>query len=1026
MHPIVALYCAKECPSQDVVLEMLSAAETITTEQQASVVVLATIARHRAVVFDLLAKSSPGSSRGALLAAGFGSRYSTWLHATEGWFEHLDHAVPNWPVELLTPDEGGLSGWDRLLLDCLRVDMSCPNQNTQSMPARVAQVLQQRCPDAFHQPHPAMPAVSCAQVWAWLWSSIPMRNTHLAHWGYLLSCDIDPNFVMDVEGGKMSMGTALLWAVRADAMLPHPVWCKTTPPIEPSIYAAATWMVDTEIEGPHSSEFSWHALWMLRQAGMAPATLVEPTVWSTPALGLLARRDRPEGGWSTEYFQQVKDRWLGLGLDMGLSSDHGRTLLDIASAQTGDCQEVSEPLSPLGYCIIDQSLWRRASTPDALDRFWNSTASLGLFDAEPGLKRALLERIVAEFDQWSGGPSDPAPSDHIKQLAECLPALAAAQPLSALGAIVMEHLRAQPFEAVLQKAAQCAVAKAKIDVALQTVPSVSERAQLLLLANGRSSFSGKHSELAKVILKWARSESSQSGAAPSFSHDLLDAIPGTSSRPAQLLLSRLMTSLDTWASPDHLGEAELDEFVRLQELSEAVVCADVLPADESALLEYFQSCTIHDLLSATLCLAARKTKDPQKRLDLDRLGLHHRTRPSSVDLSARMTTAVAAWGRQEFPCAPPDAAHRDAATILAVKKSEPEDAREVVVIYSEKALSEFGEWSASRVEADIVRSWRERLVSPLPTQKPKLDDPKVQRQRTRRLALATPALDALVELRAGFPHFEDVIGQLQDHLSLATRGDGGFAMPPLLLAGPPGTGKTFFFQEMASKVATSYRLLNMESITAGFAIVGMDQGWSGASPGVVFETMMADNATANPIILLDEIDKMTTVSNAPVGPVLLSLLESHSARRFTDRCIPLEMDVSRINWVATANVLDHVDLPLRSRFNIVHVANPDYYARRAMSQHIYRALRLSHSWGASFDAALQEETLQVLARPANAARDLRKNIHAALATAARANRSQLLPQDIPVNTMPPPLAPWDAPLPELAPTLSNASIGAPA
>ena len=321
------------------------------------------------------------------------------------------------------------------------------------------------------------------------------------------------------------------------------------------------------------------------------------------------------------------------------------------------------------------------------------------------------------------------------------------------------------------------------------------------------------------------------------------------------------------------------------------------------------------------------------------------------------------------------------------------DERPTIFLYSKDALMEFSDWTSTRDSVDIVKPWRAKLVCEDPRYSAQLNKYKYAKYRIRRLALARPAMLAMDELRAGFPHFEGVIEQLIDYLSLAVVGNGMFALPPLLMSGPPGTGKTFFFQELADKVSTTYRVLNMESVTGGFSVVGLETSWNNATPGVVFDTLLKEGASANPIILLDELDK-APITNSPVAPVLLSLLEPHSARRFTDRCLPLEINASHVNWVATANDLSKIDAPLKSRFEIIEVPHPDYHARRALAGNIYRSLLAKNHWGPWFEKQMSEETMQALAEPENAARDLRKNLTRALARAARAKRNRVHPEDL--------------------------------
>ncbi len=338
------------------------------------------------------------------------------------------------------------------------------------------------------------------------------------------------------------------------------------------------------------------------------------------------------------------------------------------------------------------------------------------------------------------------------------------------------------------------------------------------------------------------------------------------------------------------------------------------------------------------------------------------------------------------------------------------DERPLTLLYSEKSSRFFLDWAETRKGEDIVKSWMGKIhhkvikTGGVTTES--------MPSTARRLAKATPALAAMAKLRQAFPHFSDVVDLIDRHLLLESRGRGVFSLPPLLMSGPPGTGKTFFFQELAGYVDTSYTMLSMESVTGGFSIVGLDYGWGTSNPGLVFESLMKPGNTANPILLLDEIDKAPHSETSPVTPVLLPLLEPHSARRFRDRCIPLDIDASHVCWVATANDLERVSLPLKSRFTVLHVPSPDFNARSAMAAHIYAALRKANGWGSSFDEVLPKETLQVLVRPTGSARDLRKNISEAFAKAAQQQRNRIEPQDVPVQKSNAILAPWDAPLEE--------------
>jgi ATP-dependent Lon protease len=119
-------------------------------------------------------------------------------------------------------------------------------------------------------------------------------------------------------------------------------------------------------------------------------------------------------------------------------------------------------------------------------------------------------------------------------------------------------------------------------------------------------------------------------------------------------------------------------------------------------------------------------------------------------------------------------------------------------------------------------------------------------------------------------------------------------------AGPPGIGKTHFARKLAELLGTGMNLVPMSSMTAGWLLSGSSSQWKGAKPGKVFEALV-DGEYANPVIVVDEIDKASTDAQYDPLGALYSLLEHDTAHNFTDEFAEVAIDASQVIWITTAN-----------------------------------------------------------------------------------------------------------------------------
>jgi len=146
---------------------------------------------------------------------------------------------------------------------------------------------------------------------------------------------------------------------------------------------------------------------------------------------------------------------------------------------------------------------------------------------------------------------------------------------------------------------------------------------------------------------------------------------------------------------------------------------------------------------------------------------------------------------------------------------------------------------------------------------------------------------------------------------------------------------------------------------------------------------LVNNGHVSPIFALDELDKVVSPHSwgGPLAP-LHTLLESESARSFADGCFPLPIDASHVIWIATANDVDWLAAPMRSRFLIFNISNPTREERLGITHSI--ASRLSDEyWGLEFDS----EVLLLVSEYSPRVR--RQLLTVALARAARYGESRV-------------------------------------
>jgi len=248
---------------------------------------------------------------------------------------------------------------------------------------------------------------------------------------------------------------------------------------------------------------------------------------------------------------------------------------------------------------------------------------------------------------------------------------------------------------------------------------------------------------------------------------------------------------------------------------------------------------------------------------------------------------------------------------------------------------------------------------------------------------------AVDDLYDASPNFGRVVDDLRKFLALAVAGNEAVQFTPMLLLGEPGLGKTYFAKKLAQALSTGFEFVSMSSLTAGWVLTGASAQWHNARPGKVAQTLI-EGEYANPVVVLDEVDKAGGDARYdPIG-ALYSLLEPDTASHFKDEFIDVDMDASHILWVATANDESVIPEPILNRMNVYSIDRPDAEGSRRIALAVYREILDAHSW--PFPAEPSESVIDRLASVPP--RDMRKLLLDAFGTAQLANRDYLVPEDI--------------------------------
>ncbi len=249
------------------------------------------------------------------------------------------------------------------------------------------------------------------------------------------------------------------------------------------------------------------------------------------------------------------------------------------------------------------------------------------------------------------------------------------------------------------------------------------------------------------------------------------------------------------------------------------------------------------------------------------------------------------------------------------------------------------------------------------------------------------------ELRLRFPQFEEVIDFYENTVISLARLSLPFEIPPVLLQGDPGLGKTYFASELAKLINLPFFEISLATATSSFSLSGSSIQWAEGTTGFICETL-AESEVANPIILIDEIDKSLTGSRFNPMNVFYGLLESHSAKRFRDEALEIELDASKIIWIATGNYIENIPAPIQSRMRVFNIRQPKIECMPHVVESIYAHTINTKAYGKLLDKRLDDSVITTLVT--QSPRTIRLAIEEGAFKAIRQERTQILVNDLPV------------------------------